>query len=785
MAEDFEKEENQFRFSGEEDSGSESYSKYSYPDNKNSDTPITDSLRGKKETRTNQPFIFQKSPELQEIDRELEELLKKQTSSVKVYGIGGAGGNTISRMREIGIKGGQFITVNTDAQDLLYSNADHKILIGRELTMGLGAGSNPKIGEEAAHESEQDIKKSLSGADMVFVTCGLGGGCLRGSSLVYTNPKGPVRIDSIKPEDTVYTFSNGELVKKKVLAAMKTGIKKVLELKTKNRTIYASYDHPFLKVKPLNNLSNDRFSEFDVEWTELEDLKKGDLVVVLKELTEDGKPLELPNGFSDKDFCQIFGFLLGDGWLSKSEDSWKIHFSPSLNNKLNEKYINLFKKAFNLEMKKTKSANWYYANSKKVYELLERLGLHKRANEKEIPQWVFSLPKEQKKAFIIGLADADGSYSIQIGKTGLPKKEIKFEMSSENLIKQLKVLCDSIGLRTSNVSSRTRIIKAPNSKEAKKLTSWTVRIYKTQQLLGELVHSKARNGPNFMYKFRSREIPDFFKNFGFNRVESICDIGEEEVYDITVDGSHNFISEGFVVHNTGTGAAPIIAGLAKKQGALTIGVVTLPFSIEGRKRIENAEYGLERMESVVDTLIIIPNDKLLEIAPELPLQTAFRVADEILTNAVKGITELVTKAGLVNLDFADVKAVMCNGGVSLIGMGEADSQNRAKEAVEKALVNPLLDVDLTNATGALINIIGGQDMSLDEAREIIACVGERLSPDAKMIWGAQISPEMEKSIRVMIIVTGVHSAQITGGELPPEIQKQMEISDELGIEFLE
>jgi cell division protein FtsZ len=191
------------------------------------------------------------------------------------------------------------------------------------------------------------------------------------------------------------------------------------------------------------------------------------------------------------------------------------------------------------------------------------------------------------------------------------------------------------------------------------------------------------------------------------------------------------------------------------------------------------------MESVVDTLIIIPNDKLLEIAPELPLQTAFRVADEILTNAVKGITELVTKTGLVNLDFADVKAVMCNGCVSLIGMGEADSQNRAKEAVEKALLNPLLDVDLTNATGALINIIGGQDMSLDEARSIIASVGERLSPDAKMIWGAQISPEMEKSIRVMIIVTGVHSSQITGVELPPEIQKQMEISDELGIEFLE
>ena len=391
---------------------SKEYNSESTSSSDRSDTPITDSLRDNVKESATEPFVFQKNPELAEIDRELEELLKQQNAKVKVFGIGGAGGNTISRMREIGIKGGEFIALNTDAQDLLYSNADHKILIGKELTMGLGAGSNPKVGEEAAHESEQDIKKKLSGCDMVFITCGLGGG-------------------------------------------------------------------------------------------------------------------------------------------------------------------------------------------------------------------------------------------------------------------------------------------------------------------------------------------------------------------------------------TGTGAAPVVAALSRKQGALTIGVVTLPFTIEGKKRIENSEYGLERMESVVDTLIVIPNDKLLEIAPELPLQTAFKVADEILTNAVKGVTELVTKSGLVNLDFADVKAVMSNGGVSLMGMGESDSANRAQEAVDKALTNPLLDVDISNATGALVNIIGGNDMSLDEARAIIASVGERLSPDAKMIWGAQLSPEMEKSIRVMIIITGVHSAQISGGDLPTEIKKQLEMSDELGIEFLE
>jgi len=729
-------------------------------------------------------YSSEEMKEVLDIDRELEELLKKQAAKVKVFGVGGAGGNTISRMKEIGIKGAEMIAANTDAQDLLYTNADYKILIGRELTQGLGAGSNPKIGEEAARESEHEIKKKIAGCDMIFVTCGLGGGCLRGSSLVYTNPEGPVRIDSIKPGNMVYTFSNGELVKKKVLAAMKTGIKKVLELKTRNRTIYASYDHPFLRVKPLNSLSNERFSEFDVEWVELKDLKVEDLVVVLRELAEDGKPITLPDGsLSREEFCQLFGFLLGDGWITQSKDSWKIHFSPSKNKENNERYLKLLKEVFGLEMKRNE--NWYYANSKKIYELLESLGLHKKAREKEIPEWVFSLPKEQKKALIIGLADADGSYSVQTGKTNLPKKEIKFEMSSEKLIKQLKVLCDSIGLRTSNVSSRTRIIKAPNSKEKKEHTSWTLRIYKTHELTGELPHPEARAGLNFLYKFRSRKTPDFFKNFGFNRVESIKEIGEEEVYDITVEDSHNFISEGFVVHNTGTGAAPIIAEAARKQGALTIGVVTLPFTIEGKKRLENANYGLERMQDLTDTLIVIPNDKLLELAPELPLHTAFKVADEILTNAVKGITELVTKAGLVNLDFADVKAIMMNGGVSLIGMGESDTQQRAIDAVEKALNNPLLGVDVSNASGALVNIIGGSDLSLDEAKTIIEYVGKKLGEDAKLIWGAQISEDMDKSIRVLLIITGVKSQQILGQEKPKEVQARESMEEELGIEFYE
>ena len=352
------------------------------------------------------------SSDLRETDKELAELLKKQSAKIKVIGVGGGGGNSLSRMKEIGIKGGELIAINTDAQDLLYSNADQKILIGRELTQGLGAGSNPKVGEEAAKESESEIKKKIAGSDLIFVTCGLGGG-------------------------------------------------------------------------------------------------------------------------------------------------------------------------------------------------------------------------------------------------------------------------------------------------------------------------------------------------------------------------------------TGTGAAPVVSSLAKKQGALVIGVVTLPFTIEGKKRLENAMNGLEKMESVVDTLIVIPNDKLLELAPDLPLHTAFKIADEILTNAVKGVTELVTITGLVNLDFADVKAVMVDGGVSLIGMGESDSTNRAIESVEKAINNPLLDVDISNASGALVNIIGGPDMSLDECKVIIETVGNKLSPYAKLIWGAQISPDMEKSIRVLLIVTGVKSSQILGQGETIESIKHREIEEELGIEFFE
>ncbi len=235
---------------------------------------------------------------------------------------------------------------------------------------------------------------------------------------------------------------------------------------------------------------------------------------------------------------------------------------------------------------------------------------------------------------------------------------------------------------------------------------------------------------------------------------------------------------------TGTGGAPIVADVAKKIGALTVGVVTLPFTMEGKQRMDNAKYGLEELENIVDTLIVIPNDKLLEIVPDVSITTAFRIADEILVNAVKGIAELVTKPGLVNLDFADIRAVMSSGGLAMIGMGESDRENRAIEAVEKALNNPLLDIEIEGAKGALINVAGGADITIRECQEIVEAVTSKLSPEAKVIWGAQIEKELGDTVRTMLIVTGVKSSQIYGPEKTFTAEKKKEIEKILGIDFV-
>ena len=218
---------------------------------------------------------------------------------------------------------------------------------------------------------------------------------------------------------------------------------------------------------------------------------------------------------------------------------------------------------------------------------------------------------------------------------------------------------------------------------------------------------------------------------------------------------------------TGTGGAPVIAEIAKKLGALTIGVVTLPFTVEGTRRRLNAEMGLEKLRAVTDTVIVIPNDKLLQLAPDLPIGAAFKVADQLLMDAIKGIVEMITKPGLINLDFADVRTVLHNGGVAMIGIGESDTANRSMEAVEEALNSPLLDVDVTGARGALVNVKGSQDLTLEEAQKIVSRVSESLDSEANVIWGAQISEDMKNSVRVMLVISGVHSPYVvTPGEKP-------------------
>jgi len=233
---------------------------------------------------------------------------------------------------------------------------------------------------------------------------------------------------------------------------------------------------------------------------------------------------------------------------------------------------------------------------------------------------------------------------------------------------------------------------------------------------------------------------------------------------------------------TGTGSAPVIAEVAKKIGALTIAVVTLPFSMEGKVRMRNAKDGLENLKKVVDTIIIVPNNKLLEIVPNVSLATAFKVADEILVNSVKGIAELITKPGLINLDLADVKAVMCGGGMAMIGMGESDSENRSMEAVEKAMTNPLLSVAVEGATGALINVSGGPDITIKEAQDIVNVVSGKLTPDAKVIWGAQVSKDLGDIVRTLVIITGV--AMTEEEEKVKLFEAKKEIEKELGIEFI-
>ena len=237
---------------------------------------------------------------------------------------------------------------------------------------------------------------------------------------------------------------------------------------------------------------------------------------------------------------------------------------------------------------------------------------------------------------------------------------------------------------------------------------------------------------------------------------------QEEIKDSIAGSDMVFVTAG-LGGGTGTGSAPVVAKAAQAAGALTISIVTTPFTAEGEVRRTNAEAGLERLRDVSDTVIVVPNDRLLDAVGKLPVKQAFKVSDEVLMRSVKGITELITKPGLVNLDFADVRTVMEKGGVAMIGLGESDTEEKAEDSVQSALRSPLLDVDISGANSALVNVTGGSDMSIGEAEGVVEEIYDRIDPDARIIWGTSVDEEVEGRMRTMIVVTGVESPQIYGG----------------------
>jgi len=259
---------------------------------------------------------------------------------------------------------------------------------------------------------------------------------------------------------------------------------------------------------------------------------------------------------------------------------------------------------------------------------------------------------------------------------------------------------------------------------------------------------------------------------------------EEEIENIVKDQDMVFITAG-MGGGTGTGSAPVVAEIASKN-ALTVAIVTTPFSAEGEARRTNADGGLKKLREHADTVIVVPNDKLLEFAPSLPLQQAFRICDEVLMRSVKGITELITKPNLVNLDFADVRTIMESGGVAMIGLGDSDSTtDKARESVTGALDSPLLDVNISNASNVLVNVNGGPDMKIEEAQGVVEVLNERVSDNARIIWGSGVDEDLEGTIQTMIVITGVESPQIYGGEHVEETVEDTTTDALDGIDYVE
>lgn len=255
--------------------------------------------------------------------------------------------------------------------------------------------------------------------------------------------------------------------------------------------------------------------------------------------------------------------------------------------------------------------------------------------------------------------------------------------------------------------------------------------------------------------------------------ESLADIKK------AVSGADMVFIIGGMGGGTGTGAAPVFAQMAKETGAIVIGVVTMPFEPE-KARIDKAEFGLQELRDYTDTCIVIDNSKLVDIAGQLPIEQAFAVANELISTMAKSVVETITLPSLINLDYADVSAIMKDGGVAVMGIGEADTQNRVQEAVQQALTHPLLDVDYRGATGALVHVTGGPDLKLEEFDTIGRTIAENLHPEANVIIGARINKEFTGKVRVITIMTGVKSPYVMGKEM--DVGKSNKEMSDLGIE---
>jgi cell division protein FtsZ len=254
--------------------------------------------------------------------------------------------------------------------------------------------------------------------------------------------------------------------------------------------------------------------------------------------------------------------------------------------------------------------------------------------------------------------------------------------------------------------------------------------------------------------------------------ERATEMAQGTIKEVLGDADLVFVTAG-MGGGTGTGAAPVVSKIASNQGAIVVGMVSTPFNVE-RARTVKAEEGLERLRNEADSIIVLDNNRLLDYVPNLPIGKAFSVMDQIIAETVKGISETITQPSLINLDYADMTAIMNQGGVAVMLVGETQDKNKTEEVVKNAMNHPLLDVDYRGASGGLVHITGGPDLTLKEAEGIAQNITERLEASANVIWGARIQEEYKGKVRVMAIMTGVKSAQILG----PTAQKQANQSRE-------